>query len=249
VRRPSSYVPLSVNVATGRTGTALLERYGLSGLGAWVALIATAGIGNTGRVMFRHEEDWGAIGLGAVEVPFTLREFLRFLGQRKQTRTTRQGRVMYVELTQWERWNKIRRTEVARQQKARKRRELEPDIEPDNSRTQSGHMPDPEAEAETEKFKGNALSRSEGTGEGLPVNNELGIARLLAFVGEQGSSEQQAATEGTIRGLSRRLPEGALAKVLESAESKNGEIQNRAAYVVGSLKKELVERDQMAASA
>jgi hypothetical protein len=76
--------------------------------------------------------------------------------------------------------------------------------------------------------------RSETT---LPVKNELGIARLLAFVGDS----RDEATEGVIRGFSRRLPEGSLAKVLESAQSKNGQLENRAAYVVAALKSEVAE--------
>jgi hypothetical protein len=150
--RPAPYIPLSVTFATGKTGTAILERFGVEGLGAWAALLATAGAGQ-GQVVFRHEEDWAAIGLAGRELGFTLLEFLRFLGQRKQTRKTQHGRVIYTQLTRWEEWNNTRLRDVARQQKSRKRQESDPDIKADKPQTLNGQHPDPEAEADTETDK------------------------------------------------------------------------------------------------
>jgi hypothetical protein len=147
--RPAQYVPLSVTFATGKTGTAILERFGVEGLGAWAALLATAGAGQ-GQVVFRHEEDWAAIGLGGRELGFSLLEFLRFLGQRKQTRKTQHGRVIYTQLTRWEEWNNTRLREVARQQKSRKRGKSYSDNQPDTTRTQNGQHPDPDTDTETD---------------------------------------------------------------------------------------------------
>lgn len=143
LRRPTPYVPISVSFGTGRTGTAIQERFGLEGLGAW-AMLLTAAAPN-GMVVLRHDQDWQALG---VDVPpsFTLAELLSFLGQRKQTRTTRQGRTHYVEITQWERWNHVKRTELARRRKARSRQESERDTDV----TEAGQVRDPDTDTEEE---------------------------------------------------------------------------------------------------
>lgn len=171
--RPAPYVPLSVTFATGKTGTAILDRFGPAGLGAWAALLATAGAGQ-GQVVFRHEEDWAAIGLGGYELDFALPDFLRFLGQRKQTRNTRHGRVTYTQLTRWEEWNNTRLREVARRQKSRKRKESDPDTKPDTPRTDIGQVPDPDTETEADTdLKAFREAHHEGRGLGFEISKDL----------------------------------------------------------------------------
>jgi hypothetical protein len=94
--------------------------------------------------------------------------------------------------------------------------------------------------------EGKALSAngSETTGESLPVEKEMLIAKLLAFVGDD--TEDREATAGTIRGLSRQLSQGSLVKVEESTHTARVET-SRARYVVGALKSEIAERDQVKA--
>jgi hypothetical protein len=85
---------------------------------------------------------------------------------------------------------------------------------------------------------------SETTREGLPVEKEMLIAKLLAFVGDD--TEDREATAGTIRGLSRQLSQGSLVKVEESTHFAVVET-TRARYVVGALKSEIAEREQVKA--
>jgi hypothetical protein len=122
LRRPGPYTPLSATFHTGRTGTAILEKFGLAGLGVWAAMLAAAKA-EEGMIIFRHEDDWGAIGLAAHPPEFELKTFLTYLGRRKQTRTTRQGRVMYVELTRWTDWTKQKDREESAWRMSRKRAE------------------------------------------------------------------------------------------------------------------------------
>lgn len=70
----------------------------------------------------------------------------------------------------------------------------------------------------------------------LPFENERLALELLAEIGE--ASDEQ--TPDVVRAYAGRLPEGALAKVLESVRSAKPE--DRAAYVVGALKSEVAER-------
>jgi hypothetical protein len=117
VRRPSSYAPLSVTFSSGRTGTAIQRKYKAEGLGVWAAIIA-AGKRGRGQIVFAHDADWQAIGI--FEPPsFALRDFLKTTGQLKQTRTTRHGHVMYVQLTRYGDWNKDAYRQGERERKAR----------------------------------------------------------------------------------------------------------------------------------
>ena len=152
--RPGPYVPLSVLFATGKTGTAIQERFKVAGLGVWAAMLATAGEGNRGEILFRHDEDWSAIGLevgvALHPIDFTLREFLSFMGRQKQTRTTRQGRALYVQITQWERWNNERKRDLARRRSSRYRRKSERDASVTDSVTDASRDRHPEADTDTE---------------------------------------------------------------------------------------------------
>lgn len=137
MKRPAQYVPLSVTFHTGRTGTAILDEYGLAGLCVWVVMLATAKTERPpGTIRFSHAEDWGHLGLGGHRPDFELTEFLTFLGRRKLTRTRRSGQVMYVTLTRWEQWNQAVQTEEARLRKSRSRAQSTSDIPSDQSVTQ-----------------------------------------------------------------------------------------------------------------
>lgn len=154
LRRPGPYVPLSTTFGTGRTGTAIYDRFGLAGLGAWAMLIAAAA--PTGTVLFRHEQDWPAIGV-AQPPDFSLLEFLTFLGRRKQTRKTRHGHVVYVELTRWSEWNKTKEREDARlrmsryRQQSRRNDERNGRVTPGVTKTEQDRHPEAEADTEEEQ--------------------------------------------------------------------------------------------------
>lgn len=137
MRRPTPYTPLSVTFATGQTGTAILDEYGLEGLAVWAAMLAAAKY-EEGLIVFRHEDDWGAIGLATHAPEFTLNDFLTFLGRRKQTRKTRQGRVLYVELRRWSEWNDTRQRQESNWRKARSRQKKKRD----NNVTPAGQQRD-----------------------------------------------------------------------------------------------------------
>lgn len=77
--------------------------------------------------------------------------------------------------------------------------------------------------------------RSETTSNGLPITNEHLTAKLLAAIG----SDADDKTPQVIRALTKRLPDGAIAKVLESIETTKP--KNRAAYAVGALRSEFAE--------
>jgi hypothetical protein len=121
MRRPAPYAPLSVTFATGRTGTAIQNKHGLEGLAVWAAMIAAAKRGR-GQIVFATASDWQAIGI--LRPPkFTLTEFLKTTGRMKQTRTTRHGHVMYVDLTAYEAWNNDAYRQRERERKTSKSEE------------------------------------------------------------------------------------------------------------------------------
>jgi hypothetical protein len=148
MKRPERYVPLSLTFATGRTGTALLEQYGVEGLGAWAAMLAAAkGNQPEGQVVFRHEDDWAAIGLGFHPPSFTLAAFLTYLGRRKLIRRTRHGRVTYVEITQWGRWHDAKNSYLAARRSSRYRQEKKRDEKRTSTVTQTIRDRDAELES------------------------------------------------------------------------------------------------------
>ena len=160
MQRPAPYVPLSVTFATGKTGTAILERFGTEGLGVWAAIIAAAKAGNPeGQIVLLHDNDWGTLGLSANPPSFPLTELLTFLGRRKQTRTTRQGRVMYVKLTRWGDWNATKNSYLAAQRSSRNRQEKKRDAERTESEREANAMRNAEVEVELDIEKALQTSR------------------------------------------------------------------------------------------
>lgn len=231
MRRPTKYVPLSVHFATGRTGTAILEKYGLEGLGVWAAMIAAAKAANPeGQIIFMHDQDWGAIGLGHHPPLFTLKAFLRFLGQRKQTRQTAHGRVTYVTLTRWKQWNDTKNSYLSSQRSARYRQQTKRDDKRDDSVT---HPVIQKQKQKEEKELEAERSETTPNSNGLPISHELKITSLLTWIGRHADEE----TPTIIRALANKLPEASLAKVCESARTKRP--TNRAGYIVNALKSEL----------
>jgi hypothetical protein len=184
MKRPAPYVPLSVTFHTGRTGSAILNEFGLEGLAVWTCLIASSADGQPyGTVMFSHDQDWGAIGLAMHPPSFTLYDFLKLLGRNKQTRKTQHGRNIYVTLTAWERWNNIKATEVARLRKARSRAKSERDIDRDLTVTSTGqawdNRRDPDTDTDTEK-EGEGPSRgTQGTSAGARNHKGLTPEEIL----------------------------------------------------------------------
>lgn len=139
-RRRRQYVPISSRIAFTRTGTALLDRWDMEGLCAWMLFLAACKreLVQGELVYTSDEEAWTKIG--AEPKAFTLDEFFSFTGRLKQTRRTRHGRITYAICTRWKEWNNTVTTELKREQKSRSRGENAGDI-PD---TLSGHEGDSE---------------------------------------------------------------------------------------------------------
>lgn len=242
MRRPTAYAPLSVLFATSRTGIAIQREHGAEGLGVWAALIAAAKRGR-GQIVFANDTDWAAIGISHPPT-FTLATFLKTTGRMKQTRTTRHGHVVYVQLTRYEDWNNDVRRQDARERKSRNDEE--------NKRTKSERLAnhlrtEMSAELELELEAEEELDRSsepplrellEPAHDGyephpLPVTHELLYTRLLAYIGAHGDDN----TPAVLRTYANQATEGQLAKVLESATHSHA--RNRARYVIAALKSEL----------
>jgi hypothetical protein len=115
--------------------------------------------------------------------------------------------------------------------------DVRPNVQKNFERSSTTPVPVPVPET-AEKTSSSAMG-SKTTGD-LPVEKELLTTRLLAAV----SSDADERTPANIRALAAKLPPSSLAKVLESLSTKQP--RNRAAYVVGSLKSELVESGRTA---
>lgn len=145
--RRQRYVPVDVLVAFSPFGTRLYERWGMEGLAAWMLLLAAAKREPAqGTFTYTSEvEAWTK--LGATATGFTFAEFITACGRAKQTRKTRSGRVVYVEITGWGRWNDEWSREKDSAQKSRKRAHSTPD----KAQTIPGQFPaHPPTESDTE---------------------------------------------------------------------------------------------------
>jgi hypothetical protein len=78
--------------------------------------------------------------------------------------------------------------------------------------------------------------RSKTTANGLPVENERLVLELLAAIGD----DADEGTPAVVRSIAAKLPEGAIAKVLESVRSSRK--RNRAEYAVAALQGEWTDR-------
>jgi hypothetical protein len=105
-KRRSRYVPLDVFVAFDEFGSKLIEKWGMEGLCCWMLLLAAAKREVTQGLFTYTSEDEAWSKLGARPDNVSLDEFLRFAGQCKKTKKTRQGRVTYVQIRKWEKWNR-----------------------------------------------------------------------------------------------------------------------------------------------
>jgi hypothetical protein len=157
LRRPDLFVPLSVRFATGSTGIAIQNKFGLEGLAVWVAFLAACKTETVpGTFTWASEpEAWGKLGLTGHEPAFTFDEFLDFTGRRKLTRRpdrrhTRTGRVQHAHVTVWKRWHKEARTAADRERKARIRAENKRDTEQTPSGYPQGRAADLDLELELE---------------------------------------------------------------------------------------------------
>lgn len=77
--------------------------------------------------------------------------------------------------------------------------------------------------------------------EGLPIENQLLVARLMQLVGNHADK----GTRHIVRSHASKLPPASLAKVIESL-GLHKDIRDRAAYAVGALSDELAERESAA---
>jgi hypothetical protein len=232
--RRRRYVPMDVYAAFGKTGTKLLQKWGMEGLCAWLLLLAAAKREPTqGTFTYATDaEAWAKVG--AQPVAFTFQEFVTYTGRLKQTRKTQVGRIKHVEITQWGQWNKDWDRQHAADEKARSRAQNTPYKPP----TQPGRSPDvswTEVEVDLEvegESKGSLVVR----GDDLPFEKQQKITKLLRWCGD----DADTGTAHVLAGIGGRLHEGGLAKVLESCLQATN-VKDRAAYAVAALKCELKE--------
>ena len=106
-----------------RTCERLLDRFGHAGPLVFLLVLAEAKKSNpAGTFTYESEEGaWRTLGLMSHRPDFTIDEFFTVLGQYKQTRKTRSGRITNVILTQWGRWQKDWERERVRKTMRRKR--------------------------------------------------------------------------------------------------------------------------------
>jgi hypothetical protein len=94
--------------------------------------------------------------------------------------------------------------------------------------------PGPRSKDLKESFVGSASRRGE-----LPPEKKRLVEAMIDLIGDHADQD----TPAVVTAYARSLPEGALAKVLESAQT--GRAENRAAYVVGALVDERKQRPQI----
>jgi len=178
-RRPDLFVPLSVRAITGRTGTAILNRFGTPGIAAWIGYLTACKLNRPeGEIVYASEaEGWALLGLRGHEPDFTLEEFFAFTGKLRKTRKQRSGKLTYVKNQAWERWTKTQKQEAERQRKARTRAQNERDIK----RTQAGHPAGHKADLDLElELEGPPQPPLRGGANG---SRPLGIKELRKFTG------------------------------------------------------------------
>ncbi|HMA26066.1 MAG: hypothetical protein ACM33U_09185 [Solirubrobacterales bacterium] len=124
MKRPGIWVPLGVNVATGRTGTALLRRFGPEGVAVWACYLAACKRSATpGQLIYCGEaEGWDRLGLAMHRPKFSLKDFFDVTGRLHQTRRETVGQTLNVVCTHWPEWNEAVEREQARERQARSRR-------------------------------------------------------------------------------------------------------------------------------
>jgi hypothetical protein len=139
--RRSRWIAFDVQFLGGQTGAALFDRFGAAGVALFIGWLCACKMNPIqGRVSFVSDEDclaqFGLTGLRLVDNDgggFTLEEFWRWLGQRKQARRTYHGRITNVHATRWDRWQNtpgtratddqdVTKTRARRAQDARKTR-------------------------------------------------------------------------------------------------------------------------------
>lgn len=153
MKRPEPFVPLSIRFATGKTGSRILESFGVEGLGVWGCFLAACKASRPqGEISFASEpEGWALLGLTGFEPQFTLEAFFTFTGRMKQTRRTRSGRVSYVVCTSWGDWNDAAKREAAKRRKSRSRPPSRRDIKRTSGVTESEPKRDLDIEIELER--------------------------------------------------------------------------------------------------
>lgn len=122
--RRALYVPIAVDIASGKTGMKLLGKFGHAGLLTWVCFLAACKRSiNQGEFQYGSEEEgWRMLGLDYPITPnFTLQEFFTCTGHLKQTKRRRIGRLTHVTCTQWKDWNVSFKRQFDREEKSRKR--------------------------------------------------------------------------------------------------------------------------------
>ncbi|MCR4338796.1 MAG: hypothetical protein NUW01_02800 [Gemmatimonadaceae bacterium] len=216
--------------ATGRTGTAIQNKHGLEGLAVWAAIIA-AGKRGRGQIVFAHDADWQAIGLFSAPT-FTLREFLQTTGRMKQTRCTRHGHVMYVQLTHYEDWNDDSHRGFERERKARSEEEnhrKNAGERADENRSRFAGEAEQEAEIELERTGSPRTSTKLAT-NGLP-DLTIELQKILDCC-----KDADTRSLGTLLAAANGLTLAAVVGVRESCKSYRGRVG--VGYAVNALKSE-----------
>lgn len=231
------YVPVDVNVAFGRFGTRLDQKWGMEGLCAWMLLLAAAKREHQqGVFTYTSEtEAWGK--LGATATKFGFDEFITYCGRNKQTRKTASGRVNYVEITGWTRWNNEFRQQANSEQKSRKRA----DSTPDTMRTDRGHYADTmrtevEADSEYENDSEVAATIEAGLEQRLPISLEkrLELEKMLPHL-----HDRDAGSLAVLETNARHLTLAAICRVRDTIQHSPKRVG--VGYAVNALKSEAKE--------
>lgn len=177
--RRRQYIPVATHFHTGRTGSRILDEFGLSGLGVWVALLATCKKGQIqGTLVWLSEADaWSQLGLRGFEPEFTFQEFVTVLGKIKQARTRRIGRENETILTRFSDWNKTIPRQLEAERMRRKRAQFTPNEVPNDPPNVTPTVHRTEGEGEYKSFKTSRPQAQELSARPSPAANGKPVPR------------------------------------------------------------------------
>jgi hypothetical protein len=225
-RRREQYVPLASKIAFTKSGTKLLDKWGMEGLCTWMLFLAACKRNSVvqGEVAFTSDAEGWAL-LGAQATAFTLREFFDYTGRQKMTSRRRSGRIQHVSCTSWKRWNDEFRKQEQAEKKSRKRAVSNVDTKVDSVLPLGGT----EGEGEKDEY--------EGEGEVVAPNivtSKTAVQQLIEETQGMDDSAQRRISE-----YRKSLPDAAFHNARESLQAKRktaGTGVNEVGYVLGTLR-------------
>lgn len=188
-KRRSRWIAFDVYFFDDDLGIAIRDRFGPVGLTLFMAFLCACKR-NSIQGRFRYTSDVEALmvlGLPGLELvneqgeAFTLDDFWTLLGQRKQTRRTRRGRITDVVSTRWERWQKGYGTKAGDEQTSRSDPENTEQID-DESEAITALDPDPDIDPDKDTDIDSPSAASAGPLAAVGADGDvlLQACRLLA---------------------------------------------------------------------